>query len=291
MFPDSLQHLIRNDEPLASYTWLKIGGPARFFAEPTSKDELVAIVKAASESEVPLRVLGGGSNLLVREAGFAGLVVSLSTASFAEIRTDGTKLIAGGGSQLSHVVTTAVGKGLEGLGHLIGIPGTLGGALQGNASAGGSDVARAIESIEILTPEGDVVTKARDQLEFSYRQSDLGENIVLSATFALEEADPAVLTKRLQKLWIVRRGERPRDQIRVATPFVDPDGASAADLIDQVGMKGAREGAASLDPSKPNYLVVDEGATSEEVLALVENVREHVSLKTGVDLQLNLKIW
>lgn len=290
-FPEHLQHLICNDEPLAPYTWLRIGGPARFFAEPTKREELIELVKAAHEAGIPVRVLGGGANLLVRESGFPGLVLSLSAAAFADIACEGTQLTAGGGSRLSHVVTTAVGSGLAGIGHLIGIPGTVGGAIQGNASAGGSDIAQCLDTVELLSMEGNVSQLQCDQVQFSYRHSDLGDAVILSAVFSLEAGDPVELTKRMQKLWIVRRSERPRDQPRIVTPFIDADGASAADLIEQAGLKGLRQGAVELDPQRPQYLVAGEGATSADVLALIENVRDKVSLQTGIDLQMNLKIW
>ncbi|WP_417730168.1 UDP-N-acetylmuramate dehydrogenase [Rosistilla oblonga] len=290
-FPEHLQHLICNDEPLAPYTWLRIGGPARYFAEPTSREELIDLVQAAHAAEIPIRVLGGGSNLLVRESGFSGLVLSLSAASLGEIRVEETQLTAGGGARLSHVVTMAVGKGLAGMGHLIGIPGTVGGALQGNASAGGSDIGQCTESVELLSLAGEISTRNRDEMQFSYRHSDLGDSIVLSASFQLEAGDPIELTKRMQKLWIVRRSERPRDEPRVITPFIDPDGATASDLIEQAGLKGIRQGAVSLDPLRPKYLVASDGASSDDVLALIDIVRDKVSLQTGIDLQMNLKIW
>ena len=290
-FPQHLQHLVCGEEPLGPHTWLRIGGPARYFAEPTSREELIELVKFASSESIPVRVLGGGANLLVRESGFDGLVLALSSAAFAQIDVDGQRLTAGGGSRLSHVVTAAVGNGLSGLGHLIGIPGTVGGALQGNASAGGDDIGSCVESVEVLSHDGEVTVRGRDELQFSYRHSDLGEFIILDVTFALEKGDPVELTKRLQKLWIVRRSDRPQKETRVATPFIDPDGASVSDLIEQVGLKGARQGAVSLDPNRPGYLVAEDGATSDDVLALIDNVRDKVSLQAGIDLQMNLKIW
>ncbi|MEZ6086589.1 MAG: hypothetical protein R3C05_00865 [Pirellulaceae bacterium] len=135
------------------------------------------------------------------------------------------------------------------------------------------------------------IERSRDEIQFSYRQSDLGDAIILSAGFQLERGDLVELTKRMQKLWIVRRSERPREEPRTVTPFVDPDGVSAADLIEQAGLKGLRQGGVSLDTSRPEYLVAGEGSTSDEVLALIDNVRDKVSLKTGIDLQMNLKIW
>jgi UDP-N-acetylmuramate dehydrogenase len=115
--------------------------------------------------------------------------------------------------------------------------------------------------------------------------------LVLTASFELEPQDPAVLTKRLQKLWIVRRSERPVDEPRIVMPFVEPDGASTAELIQQAGLAGMRSGAVSVDTSHPSFLIADSGATSDDVVQLLERVREQVHRQSGVDLQLNLQIW
>lgn len=290
-FPDDLQHLIRDDEPLGPLTWLGIGGPARYFAEPTDRDEMIHLVRSAASAEVPVRILGGGSNILVREAGFDGLVISLASAPLSQLHLDGSQLTAGAGARLSHAITRAVGGGLAGLEHLTGIPGTVGGALSGNASAGGGDIGSVVASVEVLDPDGTVRTVDQSQIEFSHRKSSLSGMILLSAQFRLEASDTTALTKRLQKLWIVRRSQRPTDEPRVAMPFVDPDGASVADLINQVGLSGIRQGHASLDPQNSCFLIAHSGATSDDCLQLIERVREQVSLQTGIDLQLNLQIW
>lgn len=289
--PADLDHLIRNDEPLAPYTWLGIGGPARYFAEPTDRDELCRLVKAAAESGIPIRMLGEGSNILVREAGFDGLVINTAAASLSSLDVQGNRLIAGSGAKLSHAITRAIGAGLGGLERLAGIPGSVGGAVVGNASAGGGEIGSVVAAVECVNHDGTIETLERDQIQFGHRKSDLGGRILLAAHFELEPSDAAELTRRLQKLWIVRRAARPADQLHISLPFVDPDGADAANLIEQVGLKGTRRGNVSLDSHHAAYLVAHSGATSDEVLELIESVREQVSRQLAVDLQLNLKIW
>lgn len=289
--PADLDHLIRNDEPLAPYTWLGIGGPARYFAEPTDRDELCRLVKAAAAAEIPVRMLGEGSNLLVREAGFDGLVINTAAASLATLEVQGNRLIAGSGAKLSHAITRAVGAGLGGLERLAGIPGTVGGAVVGNASAGGGEIGAVVAAVECVRPDGIIETLERNQIQFAHRKSDLGGRILLAAHFELESADAVELTRRLQKLWIVQRAARPVDHHRISLPLVDPDGADAASLIEQVGLKGTRRGNVSLDSQHPAFLIAHNGATSDEVLELIESVREQVSRQLAVDLQLNLKIW
>jgi len=290
-FPAALDHLIRHDEPLASYTWLGIGGPARYFAEPTKVEELELLVKHAASAGIPIRILGDGANILVRESGFDGLVISTAAASLGTLEVQGNRLIAGAGAKLSHAITRAIGAGLSGLERLAGIPGTVGGAVVGNVSGGGAEIGSVVSRVDVLDATGKMMQLDRSQIQFGHRKSDLEGKIVVSVQFDLEPADPLTLTKRLQKTWIVNRAARPVDHPRICTPFVDPDGADAASLIDELGLKGTRRGNASLDTQNPAYLIAHSGATSDDVLELLRSVREQVSKQTSIDLQLNLVIW
>ncbi len=290
-FPDSVAHLVQPDFPLASMLWLGIGGPARYYAEPTNREELVALARAASDQGVPIRILGGGSNVLARESGVDGLVLSMSASPLSQFAVQDTRLTAGAGAKLSHVVTHAVGAGLGGLEHLLGIPGTVAGALVGNASADGRDIGLVTAEIEVLQLDGKIVTMRSDEAQFSHRRSALSGLIVLQATFQLDRRDPVALTKQMQKLWIVRSAARPRDVSRIAMPFVDPDGATAERLIADIGLSGIREGGAMLSSEQPHFLVAGESATSQDCLKLIERVREQVLIQSGIDLQSNLQIW
>ena len=290
-FPDDLQHLVRADEPLGPRLWLGIGGPARFFADPVDLSTLSSIVRAAHENGLPTRILGGGSNVLVRESGYDGLVISLSTAATSQLAIDGSQMTAGAGAQLSHAVIKAVGAGLGGLEHLVGIPGTVGGAVVGNASSGGRDIGSVVSSVTVLQADGSTRSLTQQEAGFSHRKTSLDGLHLLEVTFSLEPREAVQLTKRMQKLWISRNASRPVEEHRVALPFVDPDGMPAGDLIQSVGLAGTREGEVALDSTRPHYMVANSGATSDQCLRLIERVREQVLLQTGVDLQLNLQIW
>jgi len=290
-FPDSVAHLIQPDFPLASLLWLGIGGPARYYAEPTNRDELVTLVRAAVREGVAVRVLGGGSNVLARESGVDGLVISLGASPLSQFAIVDTRLETGGGAKLSHVVTHAVGAGLGGIEHLLGIPGTVAGALVGNASADGRDIGSLTSEIEVLNLAGQIVKIRGDEAQFSHRRSGLDGLIVLNVVFQLDRRDPLALTKRMQKLWIVRGAARPRDASRIAMPFVDPDGATAERLIADIGLSGLREGGAALSAEHPHFLIAGESATSHDCMRLIERVREQVLLQTGIDLQTSLQIW
>src|SRR5258707_477791 len=138
--PSGFEHIVRENEPLAPYTWFRLGGAAQYFAEPTSIDELAALVRRCHEAGVPGRGVGGGSNLLVRDEGVPGMVVALGAAAFGRIEVTGRKVVAGGGAKLGHVISTAVREGLAGLEMLVGIPGTVGGALHSNAGTHSGDI-------------------------------------------------------------------------------------------------------------------------------------------------------
>jgi UDP-N-acetylmuramate dehydrogenase len=288
---DRFAHFVRENEPLAPYTWLGIGGPARYFAEPTRLDELQRLLQAVHQVGLPVRVLGGGSNLLVREVGVDGLVLRLSAAAYSDIRVSGNQLMAGGGAQLSQVIATAVGAGLAGLEHLMGIPGSLGGALAGNASTPDGDIGQRVVEAQVLTEQGELKTLAADQLDLGHRRSSLEDLLIAQATLQLDPVEVAPLTKRLQKLWIVKRSRQPSYGTPAAIPFVDPDANSAADLIELAGMHGASEGPVQLSNQYPGFLVAGPGSTSQQILQLIERTRQAVIDRTGVQLQLQLKIW
>ncbi len=254
-FPEQLQHFIRENEPLGQFTWLKIGGPAKYFAEPTSEAELVSFVKACHQHTIPLRVLGGGSNLLIREAGFDGAVVSIGAAAFSTMSVDGTRVKCGGGAKLSNLVTHSVAAGLSGLEHLIGIPGSVGGALHGNSGTLNGDIGQRVHSARLLRADGSIEVYEGSRLHFSTRKSSLDELVILDCEFDLERADRKSLTNQMQTLWIVKRAEQPSGQYAAAMAFVDPLTTSAADLIEQVGMRGAVEGAVQLSSTYANFLI------------------------------------
>ena len=289
--PDEVQHLIQTDVPLAPRTSLGIGGPARFFAEPPEADDLPTLVRAARGSELPVRVLGGGSNVLVRESGVDGLVISLAAAVHSGLSMDGHTLRVGAGAKLSQAVVKAVGDGLAGLEHLIGIPGTVGGAVVGNVSAGGRDIGSVVSAVEVMNLEGDCESIGRDDLHFGHRKSSLGDRPILAVHFQLEPADVTTLTKRMQKLWISRNAKGGRASQNRVMPFADPDGMPIGQLFQTLGLAGLRQGGAAIDSSQPEYLVAESDATSSDCLELISRVREQTLAQTDIDLQLNLQIW
>jgi UDP-N-acetylmuramate dehydrogenase len=290
-FLTGLEHFVRQDEPLARYTWLKIGGPAEYFAEPTTIEDLAKLVRRCREQDVAVRVLGGGSNLLVRDEGVRGVVVQLGAAAFGGIAVAGNTVTAGAGAKLGHIVSASIREGLGGLEMLVGIPGSVGGALHGNAGSHGADVGQWTASATVLGRDGEIRQRRREELAFGYRESSLDDLVILAAELHLEPDDPEQLTKRMQKQWIVKKNNQPLGHEQTACAFRNPGGMSAGMLIDQAGLKETRVGRAAISARHANFIVTDSGATSGDVLQLIEVVKEQVMDRTGVELKLDLDVW
>ena len=288
---DGFQHIVRESEPLAPFTRLRLGGAADYFAEPTNREELIGLVRRFSEHQLPVRLIGSGSNLLVGDDGVRGLVIHLSAPEFGHIEVLPGGLRAGGGARLSHFVSAAVREGFAGPEQLVGLPGTIGGALHNNTSAHGVDIGTWVQSAEVLTRAGEVLQRESDSLSFSYRQSSLSELVILSAEFAFESEDPDVLTKAMQKLWIVRRASQPGPELPTAYMFQDSGSETASELIERADLKNSRVGKVSLLESDPNFFVVEPGATSAEVRQLIDQVKHEVAERLEIDLPLAIQIW
>lgn len=283
--------IVRRDEPLAPHTWFGLGGPAEYVAEPRNQDELLSLVRTCRDEELPVRLLGGGSNLLVRSEGVPGLVIRLMAPEFCGIRVEGRQLLAGGGATLGHAIAIAVREGLGGLESLVGIPGTIGGALHGNAGSRGGDIGQWTCQAEVMTRSGDVLVRKREELVFAYRESSLDELAILGTKFELEPDDPAELTKRMQKQWIIKKASQPMSHQSAGCIFKNPRGMSAGELIEKAGLKGTRIGGAEVSSRHANFIVAESGATSGDVLRLIDLVRSRVAERLGVELELEIEVW
>jgi UDP-N-acetylmuramate dehydrogenase len=282
---------VREQVPLAERTWFKLGGAAQYFAEPTSIDELKVVVERCRDENLHARLLGGGSKVLVRDEGVAGMVMSLSDPAFSRINISGNKVTIGGGANLANAITMTVGAGLAGLEPLVGIPGTVGGALHGNSGTHGGDIGQWASAASVMTRSGEIIHRERDELVFAYRQSSLDELAILEATFELEEEDPVEITKRMQKQWIVKKANLPMAHENTGCIFRNPRGMSAGMLIDQCGLKGEQVGGAEVSQRHANFFIAHPGATTKDVLQLIDLVRNRVAERMGVELETEIEIW
>lgn len=282
---------VRENVPLADRTWFKVGGAAQYFAEPTSVDELKSVVERCRNESLQARLLGGGSKVLVRDEGVKGMVISLADPAFAKITISGHKATIGSGANLANAITMTVGAGLAGLEPLVGIPGTVGGALHGNSGSHGGDIGQWVIAATVMTRAGEVIHRERGDLVFAYRQSSLDELAILEAQFELEEEDPVEITKRMQKLWIVKKANLPMAHENTGCIFKNPRGMSAGMLIDQCGLKGEQVGKAEVSQRHANFFVTQPGASAKDVLQLIDVVRNRVAERMGVELETEIEIW
>ena len=288
---DDLGVAVSRGEPLSHHTWLGIGGEATWFCEPIDIEALTRVVNRCQERAIPVRVIGGGSNVLVPTAGYRGMVMRLSAPAFCEIAVERPLIRAGAGAKLVHVVSAAVQAGLAGLEMLVDVPGTVVGALVGNAGGHGGDIGQRVREVTVMLADGTVEERSRDRLAFESRWSNLDDCIVIGCRLELDEEDPGQLTKRMQKQWIVGRSGQPSGTRSVAMMFKDPLGTTAESLIEQAGGRDLRAGEASVHPPHANYVVAGPGCSADDVRRLVEQVRDRVRQRLGVELTPLIQVW
>ena len=288
---DAFNEILQRDEPLAPYTWLRLGGPAQYMATPRSVEELTELVKVCHTEQLPIHVLGGGSNLLVKDEGVSGVVIRLTAPVFALVEIDGNRVRTGSGALLSHVISETVRVGLAGFENLAGIPGTIGGALCGNSGGRLGEVSQLVSSVTGLTSLGERVVRGKDELSFDYRQSNLNELIIIEAEFELRPGDPAAIAQMLKMNWIAKKSVQPLSSQSAGCVFKNPRGQRAGLLIEQAGLKGTRVGGAEISDRHANFIVTHPGAKSSDVMRLIDLTRSKISEQFGVHLEPEIKFW
>ena len=279
-------------EPLARHTYLRLGGPARYYAEPRDLDELERLLAWAREAELSLRVLGGGSNLLVADGGIDALVLSLRRCC-GSTSFDGERVTAGAAVMLPALSRAAAERSLGGLEFAIGIPGTVGGALQSNAGIGdGRDIGGLVERVEVLGGRGRA-TLGRDELRFEYRRSSLrGSGVmVLAATLLLHDRPRAEIEADTRALLTHRQATQPTAEPNAGSIFRNPPGDHAGRLIEAAGCKGLHVGGATVSALHANFIVHDGAASAADVAALMFEVQRRVRDHAGVWLEPEIEWW
>lgn len=280
------QKRVKRNEILAPYTYFRIGGPADLFVTVKSAQELKEIILLAESSEVPWFILGGGSNILVGDLGFRGLVIKNEADA---VSVNGGELTAESGITMSKLAAFANESGLSGLQMFMSVPGTLGGAIYNNSHYRpdrGEFIGNLVESVEILY-KGRQVTVDRDWFMFGYDYSRLQDEpgVVLRVKFKLKKADPEKLKASSMELLRDRNSRQPIGQLSCGCMFKNPSGFSAGELIDRAGMKGKRVGGAVVSEKHANFIVNTGGAKAGEVLELMDLIKKTVKTKSGIDLE------
>ncbi len=283
--------IVKNNEGLAPYTFLKLGGPAECLVQPRSREELSAVVRQCFQERMPLKVLGGGCNILVRDEGVRGAVLRLNEPAFAKVTVEGRRVSAGTGAALSALISQAARHGLAGLEALVGIPGSVGGALRCNAGGRAGDIGQYVRRVEVLDGQGVVNVREQDELQFDYQSSNLDDPVLLSAEFELEPDDPDSIVKHMRKAWIQRKAGQPLSFQASARIFKNPRGLSASALIEQAGLAKTRVGGAEVSERDANFIVAHQGASARDVLRLIDMISSQVKERFNVALELDISIW
>ncbi len=289
---------VLRDEALAHHTAMRVGGPADLLIVCESVGEVVGAVERARAAGVDWRVLGGGCNVLAADGGVRGLVI-VNRAAHIEFGLATEKGVeaarAEAGAQLSTLAREAVGRGLAGLEWGAGLPGTVGGAVVGNAGAFDGNVAAVLRSATVLGPDGEVVERPADWFEFDYRLSRVkreagnGGYVVLAATFGLWRGDPGALAARADEILEWRRTRHPYGATMGST-FKNPPDSHAGYLIEQAGLRGYRAGGAQISELHGNFFMNTDSATSADVLSLIEHARAEVKRQFGIEMELEIEL-
>jgi UDP-N-acetylenolpyruvoylglucosamine reductase len=286
----SAQTLVRLHEPLAKRTTLRVGGPADLYVEPACDADLSAVLQFSAEHQMPLFVLGRGSNLLIKDGGFRGLVICLAQPAFCRIEVQGEQLNCGAGARLKAVAMEAKRCGIGGLEFLEGIPGSVGGALRMNAGAMGGAMFDVVDSVQVMDMAGRAHQLALVDIAVAYRCcTTLKTQIALRAVLQ-GKPQPREKIEQLMNEFSRRRWDSQPAASSAGCIFKNPPTVPAGKLIDELGLKGARVGGAMVSLEHGNFLINDGTATARDVLELIEVVRARARSERGIDLQTEVEI-
>lgn len=290
---DDLRDCCRPNVPLAPLTWFHLGGPARWLIEPRDEPQLITVLHRAREAGLPVRFLGLGANVLVRDAGVDGAVIRLAAPAFQQLEWTTDSARVGAGVHLTKLVRACVHAGRAGLEVIAGIPGTVGGGIRMNCGGRFGQMSDSIRRVRLIDRDGRVVERRRDELGFGYRKSQLGDAMVVSAEIELRPTDSRALVERFKEIWLAKSRSQPAlEQQSAGCIFKNPDPQrSAGRLIDECGLKGRRIGAAEVSPIHANFIVAHPGGRAADVIALIEHVEEQVYSRTGVRLEREVEVW
>src|SRR5438876_1190153 len=277
------------NEPLARYTTWRIGGPARYLAMPADSEDVVRALELAQDRGLPWIVLGLGSNVLVKDGGFPGVVIRMGKG-LDRFEMKGATAIVGAGMPTPILARRTADAGFVGIERFVGIPGTVGGGIYMNAGCHGAEFSEVVTEVTVMDARGKVKQLSRKQISFKYRASNI-EGIVLEAKLGLGEESPAKLKELQAKLFRWRKAGTPFDQPCCGSTFINPSGTKTAGmLIDECGLKGFTIGGAQVSTQHANYIINKGTATASDVLKVIDHIRKTVAKKTGVTLELECKV-
>lgn len=276
------------NEPLAPFTTFRIGGVADYFVEPADAEDALNLIRYINKQSMPYYVMGNGSNILISDKGIRGVVINLESA-FNYLKHENDTVISGAGVKIARFVDYCIQNGYAGVEMLAGIPATVGGALVMNAGAYGGETSDHVDFVKVIKDEVLTVLKKED-CGFRYRNSDLRKMIVLEAGFRLPAGNKDELIKRRKELILKRNEAQPVEIPNAGCVFKNPKDSKAAILIQECGLKGRSFGGAMVSEKHANFIVNYDNASANDVIELVKIVRKNVLEKTGIELEMEVKL-
>ena len=294
-FYDKLNNVIAKDsilidEPMSRHTTFRVGGPADFFVTPKAKEEVRDVIRICKEAGMPYYIIGNGSNLLVSDAGYRGVIVQIYK-EMNEVKVEGDLVKAQAGALLSGIAAKALGAELSGFEFASGIPGTIGGACVMNAGAYGGEMKDVLESVTALTGEGKIIELGRNELELGYRTSVIAKKgyIVLGAVLKLERGDGEKIKTYMDELKEKRVTKQPLEYPSAGSTFKRPEGYFAGKLIEDAGLRGFQIGGAQVSEKHCGFVINRDHATAADIMELMRQVQIRVKENSGVDLEPEVK--
>lgn len=288
---EQVGEIIKIDEPMKLHTTFQVGGTADYFATPRTEEEVGILLEKAKKYEIPVFVVGNGSNLLVSDKGYRGMIVQIGK-EYSDVSVEGNTVLAQAGASLAKIARTAYENGLGGFEFAAGIPGTLGGAVSMNAGAYGGEIKDVIIDARVLTKEGEVLVVPADELELSYRSSVITKKdyIVLGARFSFEEKKKEEIKARMDELAFARKSKQPLEFPSAGSTFKRPEGYFAGKLIMDAGLRGFQVGGARVSDKHCGFVINAGNATAADIYSLILQVQEKVQGQFNVTLQPEVKM-
>lgn len=286
-----LEKIVETNYPLARCTWYGLGGPADYFIRPKTTEQLKEVVQRCNENNIPIYVMGFGSNLLISDKGLRAAVIKLEAEDFVQTQFDGEQVTSWAGAELSELVLTCVQKGLSGIEALTGIPGSVGGAVMMNAGGNFGDIGAAVETVTLMDSQGNTFEKSKPVLCFDYRRTNITAKFILNATLKLAPADPEQIMRTVKEIWIYKKNNQPLNTKNSGCIFKNPRGVSAGVLIDRASLKGLQIGGAIVSEKHANFIIAEKGCKSRDVMRLIDAIKQRVKEQFGLELELEIEIW
>ena len=286
-----ISSIIKYDEPLKNHTSFRIGGPADVFCSPNNIEDLKKVLSISKEYNIPFRIIGNGTNLLILDSGIRGLVINLNKG-FKKIVFSDKIVKVGAGVLLAYLSKIALSRELSGLEFACNVPGTLGGAIINNASFKGNCMADIVQNVTFSTRENKIERTSKPNLNFNYRECNLkGKSvIILEATLLLKKGNKEEIESRMRENIEIRKTKQPLDKFNAGSIFKNPPGYYAGELAEKVGAKGLSQGKAQFSSKHANFIINNGGALAGDILYLIEEIEKRVKRNFGIKLEREIEI-